>query len=257
MFSAKTKALGIIPARYGSTRFPGKPLSLIAGKSLIQRTYESAKKCSALSSLVVATDDKRIYDHVVSFGGEAIMTSSDCPTGTDRIVDVLKHHTCFSDASLIVNIQGDEPCIEAEVIQKIVVILAEDKNAQLSTAVVKIKSEEEALNPSVVKCVMDQHQNALYFSRALIPSGRTGKFLPEITYYRHVGIYAYRRDFLFQYSALLQTPLQKAEDLEQLKVLEWGYRIKVAVVESDSIGVDTPEDIIKVEQLLCRQNTSS
>lgn len=258
MFSEKSKTIGIIPARYGSTRFPGKPLALIAGKSLIQRTYESAKSCPLFSSLVVATDDNRIFDHVKDFGGDVVMTSTNCPTGTDRLVDVIKNHSRFSDAALIVNIQGDEPCLEAEVIRKIIAILSADATANMSTAVVKIKSEEEAYNPSVVKCVMDQQQNALYFSRALIPHGRDGRFRREISYYHHLGIYAYRRDFLMKYHELAQTPLQLAEDLEQLKVLEQGYRIKVAVVESHSIGVDTPEDIKRVEELLCRkQNTSS
>lgn len=250
------KVVGLIPARYGSSRFPGKPLADILGKSLIQRTYENTKKCPILDDVFVATDDDRIFDHVISFGGKAIMTSSYCPTGSDRLIEAVEKAPSLKEASIIVNIQGDEPCLESIVIEKVVHLLLEDPSAVMSTAVMRIHSELEALNPSVVKCSMDCHGNALYFSRALIPGGPKVKFNPELSYFKHIGIYGYRKSFLLKYGTLTQTPLQKAEDLEQLKVLEHGYKIKTAIVESASVSVDHPEDIKKVESLLCKQNTS-
>jgi 3-deoxy-manno-octulosonate cytidylyltransferase (CMP-KDO synthetase) len=248
--------VGIIPARYGSTRFPGKPLVKINGTTLIQRTYESAKQCAALDDLIVATDDLRILDHVHLFGGKGIMTSIECPTGTDRLVEVLKNDISLQGASIVVNIQGDEPCVEPLVIEKVVEILVNNPHAVMSTAAVKLK-KEEAYNSSITKCVIDKHGNALYFSRALIPAGKDLLFKPNINYLKHLGIYGYRRNFLLHYSQLEPTPLQIVEDLEQLKVLEHGYEIKIAIVESESIGVDNPEDIQKIERLLCKQNTFS
>lgn len=249
--------IGMIPARYASTRFPGKILAPIAGKTLIQRTYENAKQCTLLQQLIVATDDTRIFHHVKDFGGEVVMTSPECPTGTDRLVEALKKHPDIGDLAIIVNIQGDEPCLDPNVIQKVAQALTADPVAVMSTAVVKLESQEEAHNPSVVKCVIDNNHNALYFSRALIPAGHTQKMQPGINYYRHMGIYAFRKDFLLKYAELPRTALQLAEDLEQMKVLEHGFRIKVAVVDSFSIGVDTPEDIQRVEQWLNKQNLSS
>lgn len=254
--SSSMRVIGVIPARFASTRFPGKPLVEILGKTLIQRTYENAKECHALNDIVVATDDKRIFDHVKGFGGHVVMTSEECPTGTDRIAEVLKRHREFDKAEIIINIQGDEPCLDPDVITKVVHILDHDKDAVMSTAIVPLHPDE-ANNSSVVKCVIDKNHNALYFSRALIPAGLTLKMQPKVHYYKHMGIYGYRREFLLMYPALTPTPLMLAENLEQLKVLEHGYRIKAAVVTGESIGVDLPEDIKKVEQLLCKQNTSS
>jgi 3-deoxy-manno-octulosonate cytidylyltransferase (CMP-KDO synthetase) len=249
------KIVGIIPARYGSTRFPGKILAPIAGKTLIERTYHNARLSPLLQHLVVATDDQRIYDHVHSFGGEVVMTSPTCATGTDRLVEAVKKDPRFNDIDIIVNIQGDEPCVDPQVTQQVIEALINDPFAVMSTAVVQLTCLEEAHNPSIVKCVMDTSGNALYFSRALIPAGHTQTMQPHVNYYRHIGIYAYRRDFLLQYAELPRTPLQNAEDLEQLKILEHGFRIKTAVVNQTSIGVDTPEDIQKVEQWLCKQNS--
>lgn len=242
------RIIGMIPARFGSSRFPGKPLSLIAGKSLIQRTYENSSKCQLLDKVIVATDDVRIFKHVEEFGGQAIMTSAGCATGTERIAEAI--HNNFSDVEIVVNIQGDEPLIEAQVIESVIETLERDPIAVMSTAVAKIRSEEDAYSRSVNKCVVDENGNALYFSRSLIPAGHSGIWDPEITYYKHLGIYGYRRDFLFHYAELSATPLQLAEDLEQLKVLEHGFRMKVAVVESHSIGVDTPDDIKKIERMI-------
>lgn len=251
------KVAGVIPARYGSSRFPGKPLAKIAGKSLIQRTYESCQQCSLLDAIFVATDDERIYEHVKEFGGQVVMTSKDCPTGTDRIIEAVQKEAILKNASIIINIQGDEPCIEATVIQSVIELLLTDPQAVMSTAIMKIQSETEANNPFVVKCSVDRQGNALYFSRALIPSNPKRAFNPTIAYFKHIGIYGFRREFLFTYGQLERTPLQLAEDLEQLKVLEHGYKIKTALVESKSISVDHPEDIKKVESYLCKQNTFS
>lgn len=244
--------LAIIPVRYGSTRFPGKPLAQIMGKSLVQRTYENAKHCKLLNRIVIATDDTRIYDHVAAFGGEVVMTSESCLTGTDRVMEAM----IGCEADLILNIQGDEPCLEPQVMEKVIQALVDDPEAVMSTAITRIQTEEEALNKSVVKCVIDRQGYALYFSRALIPCGKTGEFRKELSYFKHLGIYAYRCEFLPVYARMEPTQLQLAEDLEQLKVLEEGYKIKTVVVDSESIGVDAPEDIKKIERWLCKQNSS-
>jgi 3-deoxy-manno-octulosonate cytidylyltransferase (CMP-KDO synthetase) len=250
------KVIAIIPARYGSTRFPGKPLFPIMGKTLLQRTYENALLADCLDEIIVATDDLRIFDHVKDFGGNVVMTPSECATGTDRLAEVLHMRPDYLNASVIVNIQGDEPCVSISSIHQIVRLLSEDAQAVMATVASPLKSIEEALNPCVVKCLMDRQSNALYFSRALIPANKELRFNDGSTYFRHVGLYAYRPDFILTYQKLSPTPLQMAEDLEQLKVLEHGYRIMVAVTDDVSPGVDTPEDIQKVERFICKQNTS-
>ncbi len=249
--------LGIIPARYASTRFPGKSLALIAGKSMIQRTFESASQCALIDTLVVATDDSRIYTHVEDFGGKAVYTSLDCPTGTDRLVDALQNDPHLLQAEFVINIQGDIPCLDPVLIDNLIQALLQAPDAVMSTAISRITDPEEVKRPSIVKCVIDKNQYALYFSRALIPRGHDGEMHPTLPYYKHIGLYCFRREFLLQYSRLPPTPLQLAEDLEQLKVLEHGFRIKTAIVKDYPIGVDLPEDIHKVEQWLCKQNISS
>ena len=255
----KEKVVGIIPARYESSRFPGKPLAKILNKTLIQHTYENTLNCSLLNSLVVATDDARILNHVLSFGGEAVMTSSNCLTGTDRLAEVIQQHPQYStnQSDIIINIQGDEPLLNPETLNKLVALLKKDELAVMATAVVPI-TEDKANDPNVVKCVMDQQNNALYFSRSLMPSNCHTLLdsKKDTPYYHHLGIYAYRRDFLLKYNSLSPTPLQLTENLEQLKVLEHGHRIKVAIVEGTSIGVDSPKDLKKVENILCKQNFS-
>jgi len=255
--TSNLKSIAIIPARYGSVRFPGKPLFEIMGKSLIQRTYENAALCPLLSSIIVATDDLRIYNHVKEFGGNAAMTSPHCTNGTERLAELYSQKYLQDEIDVIINIQGDEPCLDPNAISAIIKLLASDPQAVMSTAAVKITSEEEALNPSCVKCTVDLKGNALYFSRSLIPGSKTGKYDPKKTYLKHLGVYGYRPSFLLKYSKLKETPLQAEEDLEQLKVIENGYRIKVALVESHCVGVDTPEDIKKVENILCKQNSFS
>lgn len=243
--------VAILPARYGSTRFPGKPLVMIKGKSLIQRTYENVKKCNLLNEIIIATDDERIYTHAQSFGAKVVMTPVECPTGSDRLAHVLRHNKSLKQADVIVNVQGDEPCMDPQIITDVVEILLKDRKAVMSTAVTPIRSEEEAFNPSEVKCVLDKDQNVLYFSRTLIPGSLTLKFNRETLYYKHLGIYGYRPKFLLKYAKMAMTPLQKAEDLEQLKVLENGYKIKAAIASSLIYGVNTPEDLKKVELLIC------
>ncbi len=249
------KIIGIIPARYDSTRLPGKLLLSILGKSLLQRTYENAQQAKRLDQIFVAAHDECLFEHVKSFGGQVIRTHANCLNGTERTAIALEAHPELKKADVIIIIQGDEPCISPECIDAVALALLNDPLASMSTAVTRIVSEEEALSPAVVKCVMDKHQNALYFSRQLIPSNKTNTYKPDYTYFRHIGIYAFRPAFLLEFTKLSATPLQLEEDLEQLKVLEHGYRIKVAETTTFSIGVDVPEDIQKVEQWLCKQNT--
>ena len=253
----KKQIAAIIPARYGSVRFPGKPLVEILGKTLIQRTYENTALCKELDEILVATDDQRIYDHVKSFGGNVVMTPSSCHNGTDRLAWVLQECPRLQNTEMIVNVQGDEPCLSPDAITQLIEILRSDPSAVMSTVVVKMTDEKEASNPSEVKCVLSLDGSALYFSRSLIPGGQTNAYRKEMVYYKHLGVYAYRPEFLPEYAKLPMTPLQLAEDLEQLKVLEHGYKIKAAIVISPSIGVNTPEDIRKVEQELCKQNLFS
>lgn len=247
------KVLGIIPARFGSTRFMGKPLASILGKTLVQRTYENARLVSALDKLLVATDDMRIFEHVEDFGGHAIMTSVDCLTGTDRLFEVLDKHPEWQQVEAIVHIQGDEPCICPRAIESAVNLLLENPNVDMTTLVTPLKTKEEALNPSIVKCVFDCHSKALYFSRNCIPANKQLSFNPRFPYYRHIGLYVYRPKLLMALSKLPPTALQLEEDLEQLKVLEHGYEIKVAITNEESVGVDTPQDLQQIEKWLCNK----
>lgn len=251
------KVLGIIPARYASTRFPGKLLTPLAGKSVLQRTFENARQVLLLNDLLIATDDMLIFEHVEQFGGRAVMTSLNCLTGTDRLAEVLQKHPEWLEVDAVVNIQGDEPCLSPQAIASAINLLLHDPQASMATLVTPLKTAEEAHDPSIVKCVLDQQHNALYFSRSLIPSNKKQNFNANGSYYRHIGLYVYRPNFLLHYQTLKPTPLQLEEDLEQLKVLEHGYRIKVAITDEASIGVDTPEDLHKLEQWLCKQNTFS
>lgn len=248
--------IGIIPARYQSQRFPGKPLAPIAGKTLLQRTWENACRSTAFDELVVATDDDRIFEHVRDFGGQVVMTPASCPTGSHRAAYVIENTPRYQDYEIVVNVQGDQPCVEPSVFEAICDVLQQDAGAVMATAATPITCQEEAISSSVVKCVMDLQGNALYFSRALIPYGHKDIYRADIPYYKHVGIYAFRCDFLLDYAKLKPTPLQIAEDLEQLPILEHGHRIKIAYVKEASIGVDTPQDISKVETLLCSPNSS-
>lgn len=253
--SQASNALGIIPARWGSSRFPGKPLALIHGKPLIQWTYENAIKCKLLSTVVVATDDVRIFDCVSDFGGQVVMTDSTCPTGTDRLADVIRRYSAYASHDIIVNIQGDEPCLSPQVIEQLIRLLDSDTEAGMATAATRFHQAEDLKDPGKVKCTTDKRGNALFFGRSTPVN-----YALDITkdpIYHHMGIYAFRRKFLLHYAELPETPLQTGESLEQLKVLEHGYRIKVALVNERALGVDTPEDAKQVEQWICKQNTYS
>ena len=226
----------IIPARYASTRFPGKPLALIQGRPMIQWVHEKAQGARLAGEVWVATDDDRIAEAVKKFGGKVRMTSPDHPSGTDRVAEVARDLA----SDIIVNLQGDEPAIDSEQIDLVIRALADDPIAHMATLAAPIESEEEKNNPNVVKVVFDNQGNALYFSRYPIPFQRDPKSSEER--YKHIGLYAYRRDFLQTFSSLPPTPLEKSECLEQLRALENGYRIKVAVTRYRGAGVDTPED---------------
>lgn len=242
------KIIGIIPARYDSKRFPGKVLADILGKPLIQRVYEQAKKAKLLNDILVATDNEEIFKTVENFRGKAIMTSSNCRSGTDRVAEVAKG----LNADIFVNIQGDEPLISPEVISKVAQALIEDKTIDIATVARKIIAQEELNNPNVVKVVIDNGGFALYFSRAQIPYVRDSLELESLgsVCCKHIGLYAYRRDFLLNFVQMKQTPLEKIEDLEQMRALENGYKIKVVITEYDSVGVDIREDLEKVRKIL-------
>ncbi|MEM1282662.1 MAG: 3-deoxy-manno-octulosonate cytidylyltransferase [Chlamydiota bacterium] len=244
----KNNIVGVIPARLQSKRFPRKMLVDINGKPLIQHTYENALSSKKLDTLVIATESKEIYDCAKQFGANVVMTSFDCLSGTDRVAEAIENNPEFAHTKIVVNIQGDEPNLASSTIDSVVQALEDDENAEVSTACVKIDSAKDLHNASVVKCTINLNGQALYFSRAMIPHGKTGEFKSELVYYKHFGIYCFRKDFLLKYGSLPSTPLQLAEDLEQLKILEHGYHIHVVEVETDSIGIDTPEDLKKFLQ---------
>jgi len=246
--------IAIIPARYGSTRFPGKSLALIRNKPMIQWVYERTRRSRLVSRVIVATDDDRIRKAVAGFNGEVVMTSPDHATGTDRIAEVARDLVC----DLVVNVQGDEPLIHPGMIDQAVEPLVKDASISMGTVCRKIEDRAEAFDPNVVKVVFDREGFALYFSRAPIPwdrDRRAGKSsfdeLPlSGPMYKHIGLYVYRRDFLLNYAKMPQTPLEAAEKLEQLRALESGHRIRTVVTEHESFGVDIPEDLGKILQRL-------
>lgn len=246
------RVVGIIPGRYGSTRLEAKLLADICGKSMIQRTYEGAARASLLSNLIVAADDQRIIDAVQSFGGKAVMTSTSHRSGTDRCAEVAAKLDC----DIVVNIQGDEPLIDPQLVDAAARLLIKDAVPEMGTLAVETHSEEELFDRAVVKVVFDSKGYALYFSRALLPHSKTGALREGVTYYRHIGIYAYRRDFLLRYVTLPPSRLERAEELEQLRALDNGYRIKVGVVEHFSLNVDTLEHLEKVRKIVCQSSSS-
>jgi 3-deoxy-manno-octulosonate cytidylyltransferase (CMP-KDO synthetase) len=252
----------VIPARYASVRFPGKLLQPILGSSVLKRTYESVKKCPQIDKIFIATDDERIAHHAQQFGAKALMTTPTCATGTDRIVEAIcNHQELFAETDIVVNVQGDEPCIGSENITALIETLRKYPHEMMTTVVTPINDPADILSPSVVKCVFDRNHHALYFSRSPIPGLKPGVekeyfSSPTPSFFKHVGIYAFRKDFLLRYSAIEMTPLQQLEDLEQLKVLESGYKIKVVEGLANTPNVDIPEDIQKVTEWLCNQNIS-
>lgn len=243
----------IIPARYGSTRFPGKPLVDIHGKTMIERVYQRTAQSSLIDRVIVATDDERIAAVVTAFGGEVCMTSDQHETGTDRLAEVAA--TLTSD--LIVNVQGDEPLIEPSMIDQAIGPLVDDATISMGTLMVAIDSVEEFLSPNAVKVVTDQRNTALYFSRSPIPCVRDyvdslHDNFSAVRAFKHIGLYVYRREFLLKYPTLPVTPLESMEKLEQLRALEHGYKIHVAETARPSQGVDTPEDLEKVRLIVAK-----
>ena len=237
----------VIPARYGSTRLPGKPLLDIAGKPMIQRVVEQVRQVAAAGRIIVATDDMRIVAAVEAFGGEAMLTSPDHQTGTDRLAEVAQ---AFPAVDLIINVQGDEPLIPPQAIDDLAAAFVDRPDLQMATLVTELEPADVE-NPAAVKVVASLDGHALYFSRSLIPYPRNPG--PQCRCYKHVGVYAYRRDFLLRYAKLPPTPLEQTESLEQLRALEHGFRIRLIETRFHSMGVDTPADLAKVRQIIMAQ----
>ena len=248
------KVLAIIPARYASTRFPAKPLAMLGGKPIVQRVYEQVAK--VVERVAVATDDERIFDMVVSFGGEVVMTSPNHKSGTDRCAEAYEKLGC--EADIVINVQGDEPFVAPEQIEALIGCF-DSEEVDIATLVKPFSKESgiEALeNPNSPKVVINEKSEAIYFSRSVVPYLRgvkRGEWLKCHTFYKHIGIYAFRAKVLNEITALAQTPLEKAESLEQLRWLESGYKIKVGVTDIETIGIDTPEDLERAEHYLRSQ----
>jgi len=237
------KILGVIPARYGSSRFPGKPLCDLMGKPMIQHVYERALGARLVERILVATDSERIYKTVRDFGGEAIMTRENCRNGTDRVAEVAEKYPY----DIFVNIQGDEPLMESGLIDETIEPMLKDGGIQIATPAKAISSETEYLDPNIVKVVCNRDNFALYFSRSPIPHSSNGKVKKA---YKHIGLYVYRREALLKLSRMDMTELEMVESLEQLRAIENGYKIKVIISSYDSVGVDTPEDLERVKRLM-------
>lgn len=249
MKSKKTKGktrisiIGVIPARYGSTRLKAKALSVIAGKPMVQHVYERCLTAKLLDEVMVATDDRRIFNAVLNFGGNAVMTSKKHKSGTDRIAEAVKNIKC----DIVVNIQGDEPMINPRNINKAIEPLIQDKSLNVSTLCIKTSDNYDINNPNVVKVVVDSNGNALYFSRSVIPFNRDRT---KADHFKHLGLYVYRKNYLMKFIKLESSKLELTEKLEQLRILESGERIKVIKTKIDSHSVDTPSDLTKVKKLI-------
>lgn len=242
------KTVAMIPSRYGSSRFPGKPLTMILGKPMIQRVYENVSKTDCVDCVYVATDDQRIFNCVSQFGGNAIMTAPDISCGTDRIAicsDILR----LDDEDVVLNIQGDEPLISSDMIKELC-SLFDDNDVYMGTLKQKITKTEDLNNPNVVKVVTDLQSNALYFSRYCIPYEREKKIKDH---YKHIGVYGYKKWFLSSFNQMKRTDLELSESLEQLRVIENGYKIRVKETSHQTVGVDTPEQIKDVEEEIKRR----
>lgn len=240
------KILGIIPARYESSRFPGKPLIDIAGKSMIQRVYEQCQKSTSLDKIIVATDDLRILEHVINFGGEAIMTSDEHLSGTDRCGEVAEK---LPEFNICVNIQGDEPMIDPLQIDLLCACFDRKPDIHIATLVKKISSDEDLFNENTPKAVLNKQLEAIYFSRTAIPflrGSESNKWLEKHSYYKHIGIYAFRSQTLAEITKMPVSSLEKAEALEQLRWIENGYSVQTAITEKESQAIDTPADLQKL-----------
>jgi 3-deoxy-manno-octulosonate cytidylyltransferase (CMP-KDO synthetase) len=231
------KILCVIPSRIGSTRLPRKPLIAIQNKSMIQWVYENASRCKVIDKVIVATDSEEIAAVITRFGGEFVMTDPDLPTGSDRVAVVAKQH---ADMDIVINLQGDEPFIRPRMLEQLVTPYLQGETPEMTTLAYPLDLQTSYFNPGSVKVITDQLHNALYFSRAPIPYFRTQTKVPV---YNHIGLYAFRRDFLLHFQTLKQTPLEKAESLEQLRVLENGYKIRVCLTEEKTLEINTPEEL--------------
>jgi 3-deoxy-manno-octulosonate cytidylyltransferase (CMP-KDO synthetase) len=239
--------LAVIPARYASTRLPGKPLVPLGGKSMIQRVWERVREAKSISGVIIATDDERIRNAVEAFGGEVAMTRADHRSGTERVAEAA---LARGDAEIVVDVQGDEPLIEPAAIDTAVEAIRDDPEASVATLAVPITKPADIMDPNVVKAVLDFDGNALYFSRAPIPWVRDRGGPVHAKHLKHLGLYVFRRAALLEFPTFPQGDLERIEQLEQLRWLENGYRIRVAETEYDSVSVDMPEDVARVEQLL-------
>ncbi len=249
MSETDAKVVAVIPARYHSNRFEGKPLALINGKPMIQHVVERAMEVDVLSMVVVATDDQRIAEAVEDFGGKVVMTGRDHASGTDRLAEAAELLD-IAEHDVVVNIQGDQPLFPPEVVNQVAGPLLADPALHMSTLIYKIIRPEEIDDPNHVKTVFDCHSNALYFSRSPIPFQRNPEEPVKPTYYKHLGFYAYRKGFLLTFVGLPEGEWERFEKLEQLRALEYGYTIRVVETQHDSIEVDTPEDALRVEAML-------
>lgn len=237
----------IIPSRFGSARFKGKPLAQISGKPMIQRVYEQAVKSENISKVIIATDDQQIFDTVKNFNGEVVMTSATLRSGTDRVAEAAEILGLNPD-EIVVNIQGDQPVFNYRVLDELILPFTKSNDLEMATLAFKIRNKEEITNPKDVKVIFDKDNFAIYFSRAQIPYPRDNDVVPD--YYKHLGFYAYKKSFLDKISNLDSGEYENIEKLEQLRVLEFGFKIKISVTRYDAPGVDIPEDIKKIEQYL-------
>jgi 3-deoxy-manno-octulosonate cytidylyltransferase (CMP-KDO synthetase) len=244
--SGGKEVVAVIPARYASTRLPGKPLVLLGGKSMIQRVYERARQAKRVQRVIVATDDERIVKTVEAFGGEARMTRLEHRTGTERVAEVAAH----VKGDVFVNVQGDEPLLDPAAVDTAVAALLEEPAAPIATVATLIKNAADIMDPNVVKTILDFDDNALYFSRAPIPWVRDAATKIRVRHLKHLGLYVFQRDVLLEYATLPQGELERIEQLEQLRWMENGWKIRVAEVEHDAVSVDVPADLERVEKLL-------
>jgi len=248
MWNGRMNVLAIIPARYGSVRFPGKPLAKLHGKPMIVHVYEQVAKAKRVDETIVATDDDRIIDAVERAGGTAVLTSAAARSGTERVAEVARTRS----AQVVINVQGDEPLIHPDMVDQVAEFLDRHTAVPMASLMTPLRDAADAANPNVVKVVVDRDGFALYFSRASIPFERSHPVTqsPSHRFYKHIGLYGYQRHFLLQFPGLEPTPLEQCEQLEQLRALEHGYRIKLLETAHDTVGVDTPDDLRRVETLL-------
>ena len=241
------KILAVIPARYASQRFPGKPLVKIGDKPMVQRVYEAANACTVFTEVIVATDDQRIADCVLQFGGKVIMTSSDHETGTDRVAEVSGRNP---EMAVVVNVQGDQPFVTPAMLSQLVSPYLKGESSPMTTLACPLDFDQGYADPNTVKALCDRQGNALYFSRSPIPYLRNP--VENLPVYHHLGLYAFERSFLAQYTQLSPTPLEQIEGLEQLRVLEHGFKIRVCLTEKAVMEINTPEDLLKARELYCQ-----